>query len=173
MHLQNHNVSKSSITTLFLTTICSTEARRLHCALTDWPYAQVSFIPFIHPNPEFLLPVGVTREGPFSSTDSLGVTHGSLFCCGHRFGVECLHVVDATTMMLQQYNVVRGPMCEARCGPRIQRIRPVFCFALCICVSACDSYGTVLDGPHLRPGCYKGCGGWGEIFHVRWTENVC
>lgn len=63
VHLENHNVSKSSITTLFLTTICHSEARCLGCALTDWPYAQVSYIPFTHPSLEYLHPIGVVREG--------------------------------------------------------------------------------------------------------------
>lgn len=49
-------------------------------------------------------------------------------------GVECLHVVDATMMMLQQYTVAQGPICDARCGLRMQRMTPVLRLTLSMCV---------------------------------------
>lgn len=170
MHLPHCSVSKSSIT--FLTTTCHSEARRSGCALTDWPYAQVSYIPFNQSNPEYLHPVGVARERPFS-TDSLDVAQGSLFCHDCGLGVECLHgcyVDDATALYF------RAPCVKPDVAQECKEwglFSPIYVMYMCLRMWLTDSYGNVWEGPHLRPGYYKGCEGWGEIFNVEWLENVC
>lgn len=65
-------------------------------------------------------------------------------------------MVDALMMMRRRYTGVQGPMCEARCGLRMQRMRPVFSNLHYICVSASL---TPMEQYGVDPGYYKGCEG--------------
>lgn len=89
--LQRHNI------TTFLATICQTDAKHSGYALTDWPYAQVSYIPFIHLNPEHLH----LLRGPSPQISWMWHAHG--------LGVEGLHAVDAMMKMLQLMSNSLGP----------------------------------------------------------------
>lgn len=94
-------------------------------ALIDWLHAQDSYTPFTQLSPGSLHP---TREGLLPHRQP-GCS--ALFCHDCGWGVEWLHIVDALMMItwvwimvIIRYTVL-SPMCEARCGQRMQRMRPI------------------------------------------------
>lgn len=114
-----------------------TQRPETQAMLTNWPYAQVCYISKSWVPPPCWFYWG---EALLSRLPGCGLRLPSSWV-----GVECLHVVDATMMMLQQYTVAQGLMCEARCGLRMLRMRPVLSFTSCMCVSVCvtpmEQYG--------------------------------
>lgn len=166
MHLQSTGVSKKAAWQHFMWVLLL-QARCSDCDLTDWPPAQFLYICFTHRRSEYLHPA---REEP---TDSLDVASGSLLYHDAGWGWS---VCTWWMMMLEQYTIAQGPMCKARCGQKIQRMRSVFPFTLCLCVrSMCDSltpWEHLWVGLCLRPGYFKSFTTWDELLTVGLAKIV-